>query len=304
MLLRCVNMPDQCITVTTDSHPFCAAAALHYRSTPVAKMVQYMHFLEVLERAAPGQGVMSVAEAWRIYLRQRAALWLEGVLVFRTYTVDEDKQLKSKNPARSMPARYKDKDINILRVGSGDSAGASPRTHGLGQAIVRAVTCEQLLWRTHSYGNADLSATYLDFCWPALDWRLLDGFILFNETEYTIGGNSAIPVNDCIKCLSTAATLGRLPTCASNCLQLNRKELNIVSKRCSNVIGLSACNSTVGATQPPRDVRALLPQSLSVLLDTCYIGVVQWQLSHVEILSFWRIQLPVLVVHQPMQVRS
>ncbi|KAG5185486.1 hypothetical protein JKP88DRAFT_289229 [Tribonema minus] len=228
---------------------------------------------------------MSVGEAWRIYLRQRAAIWLEGVLVFRTFTTDDIKLAMCKSAHRSTPEKYKEHSVNILRDGTGIAAGASPRTHGLAQAIVRAATCEELLWRTHSYGDADLSASYLSFCWPvlSLDWRLLDDFILFKQPGDTIGGYSGIPVNDCVKCLSSAA-LGRLPTCASNCVQLSRAELRIVSNRCSNVVSLSSYNSTVAATQPPPDVSELLPRSLSVLLDTCCIGVSQWQLSRDEVL--------------------
>ncbi|KAG5176850.1 hypothetical protein JKP88DRAFT_282453 [Tribonema minus] len=227
---------------------------------------------------------MSVGEAWRIYLRQRAAIWLEGVLVFRTFTTDDIKLAMCKSAHRSTPEKYKEHSVNILRDGTGIAAGASPRTHGLAQAIVRAATCEELLWRTHSYGDADLSVSYLSFCWPVLDWRLLDDFILFKQPGDTVGGNSGIPVNDCVKCLSSAAALGRLPTCASNCVQLSRAELRIVSNRCSNVVSLSSYNSTVAATQPPPDVLELLPRSLSVLLDTCCIGVSQWQLSRVEVL--------------------
>ncbi|KAG5177214.1 hypothetical protein JKP88DRAFT_282050 [Tribonema minus] len=268
-----------------------ATAALAALTSPTAPavaraMVRYMHFLEVLGSAAPGQGVMSVGEAWRIYLRQRAALWFEGVLVFRDFITDPIKLAKCKGAHRSTPEKYKDKNVNILRDGTGVAAGALPRTHGLAQAIVRAVTCKELLWRTHSYGDTDLDtlSRYLSFCWPALKWRLLDDFILFKSPGDTIGGNAGIPVNDCVKCLSTAATLGRLPTCASNCVQLSREELQNVSNRCSNVVSLSAYNSTIAATPPPPDIEELVPRSLTVLLETCEIGVQQWQLSRVEVL--------------------
>lgn len=240
--------------------------------------------MDVLESAAPGQRVMSVGEAWRIYLRQRAAIWLEGVLVFRTFLTDDVKLQRCKGAHRTTPEMYKERSVNILRDSTGLAAGASPRTHGLAQAIVRAVTCEDLLWRTHSYGDTSLNTSYLDFCWPALDWRLLDTFILFKQTGDTIGGNAGIPVNDSVKCLSTAAALGRLPTCASNCVQLSKEELRNVSHRCSNVVSLSAFDSTVAAVQPPPAIVTSLPRSLSVLLDRCCIGVAQWQLSRVEVL--------------------
>eukprot|EP00611_Tribonema_gayanum_P017727 TRINITY_DN3055_c0_g2_i5.p1 TRINITY_DN3055_c0_g2~~TRINITY_DN3055_c0_g2_i5.p1 ORF type:complete len:512 (-),score=162.05 TRINITY_DN3055_c0_g2_i5:433-1968(-) len=227
---------------------------------------------------------MTLTEAWQTYLRQRAALWLEGVLVLRTWLTDPVVLKKCKCNKRLEPDLFIEN--KILKVAQqGESAGVSPRTNGLAQEIVKGMRCKDMLWRTHSYGaEADLNVGYIDFCWRDLDWALLDDFILFKKTQCALGDYTGTPVNDCIKCLSTAASLGRLPTCASSCLQLTKAELRILSNRCGNVIELSESDSPVAAEHPTQDVRAMLVPSLSVLLDTCRNGMAQWQVSRAEVL--------------------
>ena len=206
--------------------------------------MSFISFIEVLEKAAPGQGVMTLTEAWQTYLRQRAVLWLEGVLTLRTWLMDDEVLKRCKCAKRRVPDLHVKNEILSARKEA--PAGASPRTAGLAQEIVKGVRCVDILWRTHSYGEADLRATYLNFCWPELDWDLLDAFILFKRTDCALGGYSAMPVNDSIKCLSTAAALGRLPTCASNCLQLTKAELEILSNRCETS---SSCQNLTAPSQ-------------------------------------------------------
>jgi hypothetical protein len=246
----------------------------------------------VLEQAAPGQNVMSVAEAWQIYLRQRAALWLEGVLALRTFLLDEIKTDECKSAYRVDPSAYICKKIMSVPA-RGESVGATPRTMGLAQAITKKVRCTDLLWRTSSYAVADLLQgpqkpyLYVDFCWPGLNIQQLidDSFLVKTlKPEWTVGGLASVPVNDCIKFLSTAAIIGRLPTMASGCVSLTNAELDILANRCTDVHDLSASDDTIDAHQPPPEVEPLLPKSLTVLLHKCPHGVNGWQLSRAEIL--------------------
>jgi hypothetical protein len=104
---------------------------------------------------------------------------LESVLIFRTFLLDEKCLVKSRSAARSTPSAYKDASVRILRKASGVAAGMSPRTNGLAQAILETVTCEQLLWREHSYSGTNMDVKFLSFAWPNLDWALLEDFVLF-----------------------------------------------------------------------------------------------------------------------------
>lgn len=144
---------------------------VHCSPSPATPEMRFLTYIEVLEQAAPGQDppVMSLTDAWKVYLRQRAVIWLDAVLVFHVFTLDEVKLDEGKGGHRRNVEEYV--SSGILKEGkSGCSAGLETRTDGLAQAIAQAVCCKDILWRTHSYGSQTyLAQKYLAFCWPALD---------------------------------------------------------------------------------------------------------------------------------------
>ncbi|KAG5176194.1 hypothetical protein JKP88DRAFT_265487 [Tribonema minus] len=100
-------------------------------------------------------------------------------------------------------------------------------TGGIVQAIVDTVTACQLLAppRFHMYSNSVASTSYGRLSWPGLSWSQVNSFRLMRFPDLTVGGASDIPVNRCLKNLSMAAVLGRLPTCAYGCTLLTPHEL-------------------------------------------------------------------------------
>ncbi|KAG5181129.1 hypothetical protein JKP88DRAFT_278984 [Tribonema minus] len=294
----------------------------------------------VLARALPGQDVVSLGDAWRKFLLQRAVIVFNGIAIFHDYTTDPDRSKKTnkrldsakviknrilKDIVKRAALIYDDEASEVANgydveedlvpdlANDGDSdcddnesvsegeeaaddaddfdgmdgdgmdaeAGKAElgggytsieegvRTGGIMQAIVDTVTACQLLPppRFHMYSNSVASTSYGRLSWPGLSWSQVNWFRLMRSpgTDLTVGGASDIPVNHCLKNLSMAAVLGRLPTCASGCVLLTPWEVNLVLERCDGRAHQDSPEA-LWTPLPHAKLRDTLPLSLSALV--------------------------------------
>ena len=69
-------------------------------------------------------------------------------------------------------------------------AGRTERVDGKASFVVQHLQCAQLVWNTlpHLYNDAVMASTYVQACWPGLDW---DWFLnqpeLMQKPNHTIG---------------------------------------------------------------------------------------------------------------------
>ncbi|KAG5177784.1 hypothetical protein JKP88DRAFT_248671 [Tribonema minus] len=182
---------------------------------------------DVLKRAEPEQGVMPLWEAWGIFLLQRACLVFEVMLVLHTYLTDS--KVKKKSGSR-LDANEWVRKGKYLRRNQPQLHSDGKRTHGIVRAIADSVTCDRLLPPTqHRYSHLDTSRSYLSLCWPGLTQQTISTLELERHPGKT--ASNVTPVNSVIKILSTAAVLGRLPTCASGAVMLTQDELELATSR-------------------------------------------------------------------------
>ncbi|KAG5177260.1 hypothetical protein JKP88DRAFT_282098 [Tribonema minus] len=334
----------------------------------------------VLAHALPGQGVVSLGDAWRKFLLQRAVIVFNGIAIFHDYITDPDRSKKTNkrlDSAKFIKNRilkdkraaliYEDEAAEVAdaldveeapdlfddgddddesfseseeeeggeegevgadsidgmdgdgmeeEAGEGELGGGytsieegartelgggytsieeGARTGGIMQAIVDSVTACQLLPppRFHMYSDSMANTSYGRLSWPGLSWSQVNSFRLMRftgpnpGTNLTVGGASDIPVNHCLKNLSMAAVIGRLPTCASGCTLLTPREVELVLERCDGRAHQDSPEAT-WTPLPRAKLRDTLPLSLSALV--CVPGqrkgrnVVQdWTLTRAEI---------------------
>ncbi|KAG5186204.1 hypothetical protein JKP88DRAFT_272496 [Tribonema minus] len=196
-----------------------------YVRTPTR--TELLSLSDVLKRAEPAQGITPLCEAWGTYLLQRACLVFEGMLVMHVYLTDA--KVKRKSGSRVDANEWVRKG-KYLRPNQPHLHSNGKRTHGIVRAIANAVTCDRLLPRKqHRYTHLDTSSSYMAFCWPGLSQQTVDTLEL--ETLPRKTAANVTPVNSVIKILSTAAVLGRLPTCASGAVMLTQEELELAETR-------------------------------------------------------------------------
>ncbi|KAG5185555.1 hypothetical protein JKP88DRAFT_311706 [Tribonema minus] len=178
---------------------------------------------DILKRAEPEQGVMILSEAWGTFLLQRACLVFEGMLALHTWLTDA--KVKKKSGSR-LDANEWIKNGKYMRPNQPHLHSDGKRTHGIVRAIIDSVTCDRLLPPTqHRYSHLNTSSRYLAMCWPSLTQQTID---ILELEKYPAKTNANVtPVNSVIKILSTAAVLGRLPTCASGAVMLTQDELDL-----------------------------------------------------------------------------
>ncbi|KAG5181439.1 hypothetical protein JKP88DRAFT_321358, partial [Tribonema minus] len=180
-----------------------------YVRTPTR--TELLSLSDVLKRAEPAQGIMPLCEAWGTYLLQRACLVFEGMLVMHVYLTDA--KVKRVSGSR-FDANEWVRDGKYLRPNQPHLHSNGKRTHGIVRAIADTVTCDRLLPpKQHRYTHLDTSSSYMAICWPGLTQQTVDTLEL--ETLPRKTAANVTPVNSVIKILSTAAVLGRRPTCAS-----------------------------------------------------------------------------------------
>ncbi|KAG5186270.1 hypothetical protein JKP88DRAFT_240878 [Tribonema minus] len=183
---------------------------------------------DVLKRAEPEQGVTPLCKAWGTFLLQRACLVFEGMLVLHVYLTDS--KVKRKSTSRLDPNEWTRKG-KYLRDNQRHLHSDGKRTHGIVRAIADSITCDHLLPPTqHRYTHLNTSGkgSYLSMCWPGVTQQTISTLELEIHPEKTVATG---PVNSIIKILSTAAVLGRLPTCASGAVMLTQDELKLALSR-------------------------------------------------------------------------
>ncbi|KAG5177781.1 hypothetical protein JKP88DRAFT_281763 [Tribonema minus] len=160
-----------------------------------------------------------------------------------------------------------------VEAGNGELGGSytsfdeGARTGGIMQAIVDTVTACQLLppLRFHMYSNSVASTSYGRLSWPGLSWSQVNSFRLMRFPDFTVGRAADIPVSACLKNLSMAAVLGRLPTCASGCVLLTLQEVKLVLERCDGRAYKDSPEAT-WTPLPRAKLRDTLPLPLSALI--------------------------------------